>query len=256
MRPGAGYFPTLALGRWRGAYTDTWAAARGAATARELQMTLVRATRWPAYRIYSEEQFFATELHSALEPLGRPARPESTRAGRLGALVALTGVVVAVMGAVALNAARFRSLGDRRLAGGGIARKPVRAVSQVQIVGARSGPRSLGTNGSGGRPRDVDGSGNRSLDPHLRARRRSRVGGALTNRAAHDADAASSPARVHISKRMSLVATTSGPPSASASSRRLPVAPASRPASGDTAATRASGGEAGSADAEFGFERR
>ncbi len=153
MRPGAGYLPTLALGRPRGRTTEPACTDRGVARAGlkagALRMTLSRSAPRQAYRIYSEEEFLAAEdwqvepepEFALLGRVGQQRRP--TQWGRLATLAALTSVVGAVVGVVALHATRSRPESDRRFADGGIALPPTRAGSPQEIVADRSSVRPL-----------------------------------------------------------------------------------------------------------------
>ncbi len=147
MRPGARYLPTLVLGRSRGDCAERKApgpaliaATPGPALAAAgaPHVTLLRSTPRPTYRIYSEEAFLAAEdwrgetapelaLHDRADPHRKPWRWR-----RVAVLAALTSVVAAVVGVVALNATRSRSPSDRRLAGGTAAprRTPPEIVAQ------------------------------------------------------------------------------------------------------------------------------
>ncbi len=96
-----------------------------------LRMTLPRSPARQAYRIYSEEEFFAAEDWQAEAELalcgqGDPQR-ESRQWGRFAALAALASVVAVVVGVVALNATRSGSGSDRRSADVGIAQLRTRA---------------------------------------------------------------------------------------------------------------------------------
>ncbi len=167
MRPGAGYLPTLALGRPRGRTTEPACADPGVPTvgptAGGSRVTLLRPALRQAYRIYSEEEFLAAEDWQAEAEAGagpesgaefEPAyefepefallgeagpRREPRQWGRLAALAALTSVVAAVVGVVALNVARSKSESDRRLAG----RIAAGGGSLPEIVADRSSIRPL-----------------------------------------------------------------------------------------------------------------
>ena len=94
MRPGAGYLPTLALGRSRGCTTGPPstdpAVATAGPTAGASRVTFhadaSRSAPRQAYRIYSEEEFLAAEDWQVAAEPGRPARPgPTTRAEARGA---------------------------------------------------------------------------------------------------------------------------------------------------------------------------
>lgn len=165
MRPGAGYLPTLALGRPRGRTTEPLCVHLGVAPAGPPEgaspVMLLRPSPRPPYRIYSEEEFLAAEdCQVEVEPgfgedfepareltpapglalLGRTGpRCESKRWGGLAALAALASVVAAVVGVVALNATRSQPRSDRRFAG----RVVAGGGSPPGIVAARPSTRSF-----------------------------------------------------------------------------------------------------------------
>ena len=98
-----------------------------------LRMTLPRSPARQAYRIYSEEEFFAAEDWQAEDELtlsgqkGPQRKPRQW--GRFAALAALASVVAAVVGVVALNVTRSGSGSDRGFADVEIAHLPTRARS-------------------------------------------------------------------------------------------------------------------------------
>jgi hypothetical protein len=101
-RPGAGYLPTLALGRPRGP-PPLRAARDVAAPTLAPPMTLLRRPPRQVYRVYSEEEFLAAEDWS-LEP---PAEgPSSSPWGRVAGIAALTGAVAMVVGVVVMSESR------------------------------------------------------------------------------------------------------------------------------------------------------
>jgi hypothetical protein len=151
MRPGAGYLPTLALGRPRGPPVGV------------PRMTLLRTSPRPVYRVYSEEEFLTgepwsepadaepadaepadaepadAELHFASlgeggpsfalpgegEPYFAPLGDGAPRPwGRIAAVTALVLAVVVVVGVVAMNEVRSRVAPERGLADSGIAGQP------------------------------------------------------------------------------------------------------------------------------------
>jgi hypothetical protein len=111
MRPGAGYLPTLALGRPRGPPTNAQ------------HVRALRQTPRQVYRIYPEEEFLRAEDFSAQGGCdGATIRDrESGACGRLAGVAALTVAVAVVVGVVAMNEVRSRASSDRRTAGRRIA---------------------------------------------------------------------------------------------------------------------------------------
>jgi hypothetical protein len=228
MRPGAGYLPTLALGRPRGRPTEPCAhpgVALVGPTPGASPVTLLRSAPRPAYRIYSEEEFLAEDWQVETEPefalLGQASpRREPKRWGGLAALAALTSVVVAVIGVVALNATRTKPQSNRRIA--------ARGGSPPEIVADRRSIRRL----DGGPRKHI-----RRVSVVIRGapgRRPFPVGRPLISE------------RPYLPPEPSSPAPTSVPASASA-----PVSVKATATTATVATVPARG-----ADAEFGFERR
>jgi hypothetical protein len=262
MRPGAGYLPTLALGRSRGGTTEPACADRGGATvgstAGALQVTLLRSAPRRAYRIYSEEEFLAAEdWQVEVEPefalLGQadPHRAPA-RWGRVAGLAALASVVATVVGVVALNATRSRSESDRRLTG----RIAARGGPSLQIFADRSSVRP--------RYQRSRTRIRRAVAVRRVAERRPLPVGRPRSTHAYIPSQPPPPATTAISE---IAGTTTTNTTAAATAGTAPVAStaAPAPAVGATAPTTvpaATGTPAGhtaaasGADSEFGFERR
>ncbi len=296
MRPGAGYLPTLAPGRSRGCTTEpafTYpGVARAGPQAGASRMTRLRSAPRRTCRIYSEEEFLAAEdcqveagvgpastFTSTFEPefalLGLvDSQREPRRWGRFAVLTALASVVAAVVGVVALNAARSRSESDR----GFVARIAVRGGSPREIVDGR---RSI-------RPHDAD--------PRRRSRRASEAVRRVAEHRPRSVGRPAIPAHPYIPPQPSSAATTvisetagtatTTTTAATATTATTPAAgtTATAPTAGTTAmaptaappatapaavgasatqtatpATASAAGRtatAGGARAEFGFERR
>ncbi|MGH2855083.1 MAG: hypothetical protein ACRDLF_12935 [Solirubrobacteraceae bacterium] len=81
-------------------------------------MTLLGRAPREAYRVYSEEEFFAVEdwLVEAEPDVAAIGGREPRPWGRVAGIAALTAVVTAVAGVVAFNEVRSRAGTDRRLA--------------------------------------------------------------------------------------------------------------------------------------------
>jgi hypothetical protein len=230
MRPGAGYLPTLALGRPRGFTTEPACAVPGVAmvgsAAGASPVTLLRSTPRQAYRIYSEEEFLAAEdWQVEAEPefalLGHAGpRREPKRWGGLAALAALTSVVAAVVGVAALNATRSKPQSNRRIA--------TRGGSPPEIVADRPSIRRLDT------------------PPRKHIRRASAVVRRVPEHRPLPVGRPLSSERPYLPPEPSSPAPTSTPASASTPVSVKATAPTA------TMATTPAGG----ADAEFGFERR
>jgi hypothetical protein len=273
MRPGAGYLPTLALGRPRGLPAGV------------SRMTLLRTSPRPVYRVYSEEEFLAAEERSepvATEPVeaelrfaspgdGEPffASPgdgepffappgdgEPRLWGRIAALAALAAAVVVVVGVVAMNEMRSRVATERRLADRRDAPEPAREDPATGPSPTDRGPSSGGI-GHGRRLRPVSTTVRRAAEHH-----------ALFAPAPPSAPAAHT--RVPPRSRAAATAALSMPASASAVTNttvaRSP-APASRVAASPVAASPVAAAPARTATVaatatiadrsgrEFGFER-
>jgi hypothetical protein len=120
MRPGAGYLPTLALGRPRGPPT-----AAGAP-----RVMRFRTAPRQVYRVYSEAEFLAARECPAQAECACECDRGSIGActprpwGRVAAVAALSAASIVVAGVVALNEAPSSVGSERRLAGGRIAPRP------------------------------------------------------------------------------------------------------------------------------------
>ncbi len=270
MRPGAGYLPTLALGRSRGCTTEPASTDPGVATVvpatGALLVTLLRSAPRQAYRIYSEEEFLAAEDWQAeaepvpgCEPefalLGGAGQREPRRWGRLVAVAALASVVAAVVGVVALSATRSRPGNDRRFADGGITPAPSRARSPqgsapVGIVAERSSVRSLYK-----RPRPRIRRASPVVRP-VAARRPRPVGRPPIT--AHPYLPPQPPPPAETASVPTTAATTATPTTATPTTAATTATPTTATASTPVAATTATAATpaARGADAEFGFERR
>ncbi len=144
MRPGAGYLPTLALGRPRGPSTSA---------------RRVRTLRKPprqVYRIYSEEEFLRAEDWPAEAELDHAAigdrEPRSW--GRVVGIAALIAAVASVAGIVTMSEVRSRvgsdrrSVGRRIALGASIADRPVAIASEASSrIDRRAAGRKIRSHG-------------------------------------------------------------------------------------------------------------
>jgi hypothetical protein len=194
MRPGAGYLPTLALGRPRGSPVGV------------PRMTLLRTSPGLVYRVYSEEEFLTAEewsepletepveagLHFALLGEGEPrfaalesgesclAALESGESclaalgdgaprpwGRIAAVTSLALAVLVVAGVVVMNELRSKAAPERRLADGGIAAEPAREDPATDSSPTDRGPHR-GEVGREQRPRSASTAIRRPTGRHAR----------------------------------------------------------------------------------------
>jgi hypothetical protein len=271
MRPGAGYLPTLVLGRPRGLSAEP-----GAATEPGVRhMTLLRSAPRQVYRVYPEEEFLAAEDWREPVEAARDFAPvggcEPRPWGRVAAVAALTAVIAAVVGVVAINGARSRAGIDRmsasrRIALGGRVAKPAAIALNASRPTGWDTPRHGHALGTAAPRRAAERNAVllalvRARRPGFEPRAASAAGADATQTRAPSPAAA--PARADTPLRPASTATatttaaTAGPATATAASPPTAAPETAEPATAAATATAASTTTAAARGVgqEFGFER-
>ncbi len=231
-------------------------------------MTGLRATpQRGSYRVYTEDEFFASEGPPA--SAGTPAVPGRVlcaappargRRALVGARVVwcalLSVVAAAVTGVVALDAVRSRA-GGRLLADGGVVPHPPRAARSAPVAARASSGGAVRRRPARRAPSTFSRAARRQALAALAPPARPRVSRAAGVVATPATASAASPT-TSVASSATPVAPAPTPPTASpatpAASSTTPAAPAPAPPAA-TATAAATAATAHGARAEFGFER-